>query len=247
MERATELAREVGAHWLELRHEAAVDWPLAVRQHKVSMRLALPPDPEDLFRSFSTKHRTRIRRAKKEKMTVRFGKLEEVDSFYRVFCRNMRDLGTPVYPRRFFEKLTEVFSERTHILTVYDGSSPVASGLVMGFKDRLEIPWASSIREYNHLRVNILLYWAVLEYACKQGYRVFDFGRTTPGSGTYDFKEQWGAKPMPLYWYYWLAPGQRVPDMSPQNPKYQLAIRLWQKLPLGLTNAIGPVISKHLP
>ncbi len=245
--KAVELGREENARWLELRHEDSVDWGMAVRQHKVAMRLALPNDPGALFAAFPAKLRSQIRRAEKAGMSVRSGGLEEVAGFYRVFSRNMRDLGTPVYPRRFFEKVMEAFSETARIITVCHDSREVASGLVVGFKDRLEIPWASSIREYNQFGVNMLLYWSALEYACKHGYHVFDFGRSTLGGGTYRFKEQWGARPVPLYWYYWLAPGQRVPDVSPTNPRYEWAIRVWRRVPLAVANVLGPYIVRHLP
>jgi FemAB-related protein (PEP-CTERM system-associated) len=246
LEKAVELAQKLKVHYLELRHESPVDWLLVVRQHKVGMRLALPKDPDVLFQSFSAKLRSQVRRAEKEGAMVRSGGSEEVGAFYRVFSRNMRDLGTPVYPRRFFERVMELFSERVRIITVYRGSSPVASGLVVGFKDRLEIPWASSIRKYNSFGVNMLLYWSILVYACEHSYRVFDFGRSTPGSGTYRFKEQWGAQPVQLYWYYWLASKGMLPDVSPQNPKYQLAVKLWQRLPVPVTKLIGPFISRYL-
>lgn len=247
LEKAVELTKSFKASWMELRHEAPVDWPLAVRQHKVAMQLALPQSPEILFRSFTANLRSKIRRAEKKGMAVRLGGLEEVEAFYRVFSRNMRDLGTPVYSRRFFETVMEVFSERSRIFTVYDGSFPVASGLIMAFKNRLEIPWVSSIREYNRFYVNMLLYWSVLEYACKQSYQVFDFGRSTPDSGTYRFKEQWGAKPVPLYWYYWVRNGGALPELNPKNPKYKMAIKLWQRLPVTLTRLVGPAIAKNLP
>lgn len=246
LKRAAELIHEFKASWMELRHEASENWPLAVRKHKVAMRLTLPEIPEVLFGSFSAKLRSQIRRAMKEGMIVRSGGLESVEAFYKVFSRNMRDLGTPVYPRRFFEMVMKVFSESAKILTVYDGAYPVASGLVIAFKNRLEIPWASSLREYNRFGVNMLLYWSVLEYACKQAYQVFDFGRSTPGSGTYRFKDQWGAQPVPLHWYYWLAPGETLPDISPLNPRYGLAIELWKRLPLSVSQFIGPLISRYL-
>lgn len=246
-EKAVEMVREFKARWMELRHEPSLDWPLAVRRHKVSMRLTLPRDPEDLFRSFPAKLRSQVRRAEKEGMAVQYGGADEVSAFYHVFSRNMRDLGTPTYPVRFFEKVMAVFSETTRIITVCEHSRPVASALVIGFKDRLEIPWASSIREYNRFGANMLLYWSVLEYACKSGYRIFDFGRSTPGSGTYKFKEQWGAQPVSLHWYYWLAEGEKLPDISPQNPRYKLAVRLWKHLPLKVARWLGPMVSRNLP
>jgi FemAB-related protein (PEP-CTERM system-associated) len=211
------------------------------------MRLTLPKTSQVLLDSFPAKLRSQIRRAEKEKMIVRQGGREEVTAFFKVYSRNMRDLGTPVYPRRFFDRVMEVFSKASQIFTVYHNDFPVASGLVVGFKDRLEIPWASSIREYNRFGVNMLLYWSILEYACKQAYTVFDFGRSTPGSGTYHFKEQWGARPVPLHWYYWLAPGETLPNLSPRNPKYKLAIKVWQRLPISVAKVMGPLISRGLP
>jgi hypothetical protein len=117
----------------------------------------------------------------------------------------------------------------------------------LSHKDRLEIPWASSLREHNFCSPNMLLYWSALEFACDRGDRVFDFGRSTPGEGTYRFKEQWGAKPVPLYWHYWLRDGGALPELNPGNPKYRIAINLWKRLPVGLTRLIGPPIVKNLP
>jgi serine/alanine adding enzyme len=87
----------------------------------------------------------------------------------------------------------------------------------------------------------------VLRYACEQGYRIFDFGRSTRDSGTYRFKQQWGAKPVQLEWHYWLRDGQPLPELNPQNPKFSFAIETWKRLPLPLTTLIGPRISKYLP
>jgi hypothetical protein len=93
----------------------------------------------------------------------------------------------------------------------------------------------------------MLLYWSCLEFACRRGYTVFDFGRSTPGEGTFRFKEQWGARPHQLYWYYWLRAGGQIPQVNPANPKYRTAIALWQRLPLGVTRWAGPRIVKYIP
>ena len=85
----------------------------------------------------------------------------------------------------------------------------------------IEIPWASSIRDFNPLCPNHLLYWHAMETAVAEGVDVFDFGRSTPGEGTFKFKEQWGAEPVPLHWEYRLPKGGDVPDQSPKNPKFQ--------------------------
>jgi len=124
---------------------------------------------------------------------------------------------------------------------------PVAAGFLLGFRDTLEIPWASSLRKYNRLAANMLMYWHALKLAIEEGFKRFDFGRSTPGEGTYKFKAQWGAAPLSLNWEYWLSNGGPLPDISPKNGKYQAAIRLWQKLPIPITKAVGPAIVKNIP
>ena len=142
----------------------------------------------------------------------------------------------------------EAFPKFARIIIVRDSKSrPIAAGFLLGFRDRLEIPWASSLREYNHLQSNMFLYWNCLQYACNQGYRVFDFGRSTIGGSTFKFKEQWGAKPIPHYWHYCLNGHSELPQLNPDNPKFHLAISLWQCLPLAVTRLVGPFIAKDLP
>ena len=111
----------------------------------------------------------------------------------------------------------------------------------------MEVPWASSLREFNPLCANVLLYWRMLQFAAERGIRRFDFGRSTPGEGTYHFKKQWGAQPHELVWEYWAQDSDSVPDLSPRNPKFALAIRAWQRLPLSIATALGPHIVRNIP
>jgi FemAB-related protein (PEP-CTERM system-associated) len=244
------LATERRADFIEIRHEDnSQRWQegLPTKTAKVSMRLELPTLADDLWKALGSKLRSQVQRPRKEGMTAIVGGEELLDDFYAVFSSNMRDLGTPVYPKRFFRNILRQFPGRTWIAGVYSGKRAVASGLLAGFKDRLEIPWASSLREFNRSSPNMLLYWSALEFACTQGYRIFDFGRSTPDEGTYRFKAQWGARPHPLYWYYWLPEGRQMPQVNPANPKYRAAIAVWQHLPVGLTRLIGPGIVKYIP
>jgi FemAB-related protein (PEP-CTERM system-associated) len=211
------------------------------------MRLALPADSAALSKNFPAKLRSQIRRAEKEGMTCRIGGAELLDDFYAVFSRNMRDLGTPIYGRGFFAEILKTFPDAARVGAVYLGTRPVAAGFLYGYKETLEIPWASSDRRYNRLAPNMLLYKSVLEHACEQKFRIFDFGRSTPESGTYRFKEQWGAQPVGLHWYYWLADGCVPPDLSPSNSKYRLAISVWRRLPLALSRRLGPNIVRYIP
>lgn len=242
-----ELAASKEAHHVELRHQNLVATSWVRSDRKVSMRLPLPPSYEELLKGFSSKLRSQVRRAEKEGMTARVGGTECLDEFYAVFSRCMRDLGTPVYAKSFFGKILEVFPKDARICVVSHQDTPVSAGFLYGFRSTLEIPWAASDKRFNKLSPNMLLYGKVLEYACQQGFQVFDFGRSSPDSGTYKFKAQWGAQPHQLYWYYWMKDGRDVPQLNPQNPKYAVAIRLWQTLPVAVANLLGPHIVKHLP
>jgi len=240
-------AASLGVKHLEIRTETGTDYGLPIKSAKVSMRLEVPGSPDVLWKQLGTKLRSQVKRAQQEAMTVTFGREEELPAFYDVFAENMRDLGTPVYARSFFDTILRELPDATWICCVRLGAQPVAAGFLMSFGGMLEIPWASSLRRYNRLGPNMLLYWSVLQFACEHGFRVFDFGRSSPDSGTYRFKAQWGALPVPLYWHYWLREGGTLPDLTPRNPKMQLAIRAWQKLPVAVTRLIGPSIVKNLP
>lgn len=244
---AVRVAEEVGASHVELRQEKPLGNGFPVKTAKVSMRLPLPGSPEDLWKSLPSNLRSQIRRPQKEGMTARLGRHEEIGGFYKVFAINMTALGTPVYPERFFRSMLDEFPENTWICTVYAGDNPVASGFLVGFKDRLEIPWASALRSYNRLSPNMLLYWNCLAFGCERGYAVFDFGRSSVGAGTHRFKEQWGAAETPLFWHYWLRGGGQMPDLSPENPRYRLAIEIWKRLPVSFNRILGPRIVRNIP
>lgn len=244
---AVELARQLKAIQIELRQHTRLELEWASKQHKVSMRLELPGEFETLWKGFPSKLRSQVRRAQEEGMIVRVGREESLDDFYQVFSRNMRDLGTPVYGRNFFKLILQSFPKEARICAVYWKDRPLAAGFLYGFRNVLEIPWACSDRRHSRLAANMLLYNSALEYACREGFGVFDFGRSTPGSGSYRFKEQWGARPVQLYWYHWSANGGPPLEINPQNPKYSVAIKVWRRLPIALTKIIGPVIVRNIP
>lgn len=247
LDEAISLAHRENAAHLEMRHLHQHSFDLPTKTSKVLMVLDLPATSEELWKSFKSKLRSQIRRPEKEGFTVRIGDMEEVDNFYQVFAHKMRELGTPVYTKHLFINILQEFPDAARICTVYDGSTPVASGFIFGCQHLLQIPWAATLRAYDRLSVNMMLYWYILKFACDQGYTQFDFGRSTKDEGTYKFKKQWGAEPVQCYWHYWLAGGGDLPEINPNNPKYQLAIKVWQRLPLAATKFLGPRIVKYIP
>jgi len=246
------LAQQRGSSSIEFRDvvarvtaDGSSSWP--VKTGKVSMLLDLPPSIEDIGKTIGSKKRSQVRRPLRENPEVLRGHHELLDDFYDVFAENMRDLGTPVYSKQFFRAILDAVGEQATVLVIRLQGKPVSAAFLLGFRDTLEIPWASTLREVNPISMNMLLYWEVLSYAIERRYRRFDFGRSTQDAGTYKFKEQWGAQPRQLYWYYWLAAGKSLPQLNPNNPKYQAVIAIWQRLPVWVTRIAGPIIVKNLP
>ena len=246
MEAAAQQGARIGVSHIEFRDDTPRR-ELPARTEKVNMILHLPDNQDELWQSFTPKLRAQIRRPQREKPQVLMGGVEYLDDFYAVFSRNMRDLGTPVYSRTFFRNILDSFPDTSQLIVARLADRPVAAAFLIGHRDTLEIPWASTLSDVNRLSINMLLYWEILKYAIKQGYRNFDFGRSSKDSGTYRFKQQWGAQPRPLYWHYWQASGDTLPSLNPDNPRYALAIKVWQRLPLRVTTALGPLIVKNLP
>lgn len=247
LEEAERLRRSLGATHVELRHVGRSLPEIPTREHKVTMVLDLAADVDSQWRAFNAKLRNQIRKAEKNELRCIVGHLELLDEFYLVFARNMRDLGTPVYAKGFFRNILEAFPDTTRIFAVYHETTMIAAGIGSWFRDTLEVPWASSISAYNGLCPNNILYWHAIRFAIGNGLRKFDFGRSTPHEGTYNFKKQWGALPVQLYWQYLLDGRNSMPDLNPSNPKYQAAIRLWQRLPLPVTKVLGPMIVQNIP
>jgi FemAB-related protein (PEP-CTERM system-associated) len=244
---ALSAARDFGANHVELRGIDRQLDTVPFRSHKVGARLDLPATSEAMWTRLDRKLRNQVRKAQKEKLTVFEGGDELVPEFYRVFRKNMRDLGTPVFPRGLFEYALRLGSVDARVHIVRLNETAVAGGLSLGWRDTILVPWASSLREYRHLCGNVLLYWSMIERAVERGYQRFDFGRSTPGGGTHNFKTQWGADDFPLHWEYPLLPASGIPDAGPSNPRLQAFIAAWRRLPLPVASALGPVITRHLP
>lgn len=247
VDHAIEDTREAGGTHLELRHTRQVFAHLTPRRHKVAMRLGLLDSVDAQWNGLDRKLRNQVRKAEKSGLEAHHGGAELLPEFYQVFARNMRDLGTPVYSARFFDEVLRVFPDATRVFVVRHGGRAVAASLVHEHGAMVEVPWASSLREFNPLCANVLLYWHMLRWSIERGMRTFDFGRSTPGEGTYHFKRQWGAEAYELVWEYWTADGQPLPELNVKNPKFSLAIRAWQMLPVAIATMVGPRVVRNIP
>ncbi|MGD8175211.1 FemAB family XrtA/PEP-CTERM system-associated protein [Marinimicrobium sp. ARAG 43.8] len=214
---------------------------------KVSMILPLPSNTPEMDRRLGAKVRAQCKKAEAVEPRIRIGGLALLDDFYRVFSINMRDLGTPVYSKVWFRTILSRPAVRASLAVVYVQDKPVSAGFLLGHNRMLEIPWASTVRSANAMDCNMWMYRQILDYAITEGYYFFDFGRSTMEAGTYRFKKQWGAVPFEHHWYYILPEGGEVPAINPDNPKYQLAIAVWKRLPVWVTRLVGPSLVKYIP
>jgi FemAB-related protein (PEP-CTERM system-associated) len=237
-------ARTRRCRHVELRHRERRFPELPCRQHKVAMRLELRGVT---WETLDRKVRNQIRKAQKSGLTISRGGAELVGEFYAVFARNMRDLGTPVHAPTLFAQVLATFPDQARLHVVRLDGRPIAAGLTYHSRRMMEIPWASSVRDFNALCPNHLLYWSVLQFAMDMQCDQFDFGRSTPGEGTFKFKEQWGARPLPLHWEYVVEPGTPPPTTGPADPRFATAIEVWKRLPLGVANRLGPYIVRGIP
>jgi FemAB-related protein (PEP-CTERM system-associated) len=248
IDRAVQLADELKVRYLELRYEQPVEHPALTGQmaDKVHMRLALPANSRELWNHLPSKVRNQIRKGQKVNLSIVWGGHDLLPEFYDVFSENMRDLGTPVYGLIFFQSILNQFPDRAELAVVRHGPVAVAVALMLHGWGVSEVPSASSLRHYRASNANMLLYWHLLERAVKCGNQVFDFGRSTKDSNTYRFKKQWGARPEPAVWQYYVRRGN-VGDLRPESPKYRRLSRLWQYLPLRVTRWLGPWIVRGIP
>ncbi|MFL0796118.1 MAG: FemAB family PEP-CTERM system-associated protein [Cellvibrionaceae bacterium] len=217
------------------------------QNNKISMILALPKTITELKQGIGSKIRAQLKQCENFELTYKEGGQELIDDFYRVYSTNMRDLGTPVYSKSFFQSIFKHSPQNCSISLLYHKGEPVSTGFLIAYKDVLEIPWASTLRKANFMQANMFLYWNILQGTISKGFKFFDFGRSSKDSNTYRFKKQWGAKPVEHYWYYMMEDGENLPEINPNNPKYKLLITLWKKLPVLLANLIGPWVAKDLP
>ncbi len=244
---AAELAGELHARHIELRQGDECEIPWVGQSFKVRMEINLPPTVDEYSSGLSSSRRKRIRYNLKQGFHAEWGGLEAVPIFYTIFATNMRNLGTPVYPREFFENQIRRFPDNIRILTLRDGTNPVAAAFLTAHRDTLELPWAASLPEARKREAPMVMYWTLIQRAIEDGFKKVDLGRCSPGSGNHVFKKHWNPVERPLHWYYWLAPGASIPQLRPDNSKFKLAVELWKRLPLRIANGLGPHVVRSIP
>lgn len=239
-----ELAEQLRVDYLELRHLESQnpDWPS--KELYVTFRRAIDPDPEKNLSAIPRKQRAMVRKGIKSGLVSVID--DNIERFYYAYSTSVRNLGTPVFSRKYFRTLKEVFGNACEILTIELGGRVVASVMSFYFRDEVLPYYGGGTVEARQVKANDFMYWELMCRAAERGFRVFDYGRSKQGTGSYSFKKHWGFEPQPLHYEFKLVKARELPDINPLNPQYHLFIKTWQRLPLSVSQWIGPLISKNL-
>lgn len=242
---ALALARDLRVDRIEyrLREPQHPDWPCN-RTTYVTFRKAIDPDPETTMLAIPRKQRAMVRKGIKAGLVGEAN--EDISRFYPLYAESVRNLGTPVPGRRYFECLRAAFRKRCEIVTIQKAGRPLAGVLSFFFRDEVLPYYGGSCTAAREYAANDFMYWTVMRRACEGRLRMFDFGRSKVGTGSYAFKRHWGFEPRPLHYEHRLLRLNKVPEINPLNPKYGPMVAAWKRLPLPLANAVGPLIAREL-
>ena len=247
--RARELAERLGVDYLELRSEHTVADDLLTKDLYVTFRADLAEGEEAWLKRMERKRRQMMNYVAKDAAGFSWttAGIEELPLFYRMFSESMRHHGTPVYPRLFLEEILDRFPAQTNLFFVHHGGRPVAGVLNLLFRDVIMPFYAGADRSVRPRGVDDYMYLSILRWGREHGFRTFDFGRSKRGTGAHAFKSRWGMTEVPLAYQYHLVGAKELPNVSPANPKYQALIETWKRLPLPLTQILGPRIIGRIP
>jgi FemAB-related protein (PEP-CTERM system-associated) len=243
---ALELAQKLGVGHVEYRYRKprGIDGWIAKSELYATFRKPIDADPEKNMLEIPRKQRAMVRKG------IKFELRSEVDStpsrLHAVYAESVRNLGTPVFSRRYFENIKREFGEACEILMITHQGRDIAGVLNFYFRDEVLPYYGGGTAAARQFAANDFMYWEVMRRACERGIRIFDFGRSKRGTGAFDFKTNWGFAPEPLHYLYRLNKSGDLPDLNPLNPKFRLFIETWKRLPLPVANAVGPYIVRNL-
>ena len=248
---AARLMQQTGAAVTEFRflHRLPEGWLNEAEWHSrsdlyVTFRKPIGRDDDANLKAIPRKQRAMVRKGIDRGLTSTVG--DAVDGLHAIYAESVRNLGTPVFSRRYFRVLAEVFRGQMDVVTVRDGGAPIAA--VMNFYDRGEVLpyYGGGTAAARGAFANDFMYWEVMRRAAARGCTLFDFGRSKVGTGAFSFKKNWGFAPQPLLHRFRLRQGASIPDHNPLNPKYRLFIAAWKRLPLPVANLVGPHIVRGI-
>jgi len=243
---AARLARACRARYVELRQRGDLGLGLPTKSLYYTFRRALSASDEENAQAIPRKQRRMTRQGAQHGLRAEVGR-DHFDAFYEIYAHSLRNLGSPVFPKSLLRGVFEQFGKEADLLTVWKDGHMVAGVISLYYGDQVLPYYGAAYRSALPYAVNDFMYWQLMCHAARLGCRVFDFGRSREGTGPYHFKRHWGFEPVALPYQYVLLDGQPIPNLSPSNPHFELARRLWQRLPVAVTKRLGPPLTRFLP
>ncbi len=244
------LASELGVDYAVVRFEQGQMPPPSgwVQQPIYSTyRLDLSPTPDDLMPTFSSDHRNHIRKSQRKGFSVRFGRLNVLDDAYQALAASMQELGSPYHDKKYLRAMSESLGETLELAVLYGASGELAGAGVFILQGEVATNLhANILRQFRPDYAGEFLYWSVIERYCRQGFKVFDMGRSLIGSGNEVFKMKWRPQKHLLAYWHDLKPGNELPALNQKNPKFRLAIWTWKRLPRFAVRLFGPSLIRGL-
>jgi len=244
IEQACRLADELQVDHLELRNQKRLreEWPC--KELYYTFRREISDDEEENLKAIPRKQRAVVRKALTLGLVADFD--EGIAPFFEAYSTSVRNLGTPVFSKKYFKILRDVFKDQCDVLSIRKDGQMVSSVMSFYFRDQVLPYYGGGSVLARTLKGNDFMYWQLMRSASERGCRVFDYGRSKAGTGPFGFKKNWGFEPQLLHYEYYLVKAQKMPELNPTNPKYALMIKCWKKLPLKLSQFLGPFLSKYL-
>jgi len=243
-EKAIEIAQTKKVDALECKNtkQQHQDWP--TKDLYYTFRKSFTENEEENLKAIPRKQRAMVRKGIKAGLT---GEMETgIETFFNIYSTSVRNLGTPVFPKKLFKNLRAVFKEDCDVLLIKHENIAIAAVMSFYFRDQVLPFYGGSLPQARRLKGNDFMYWDLMCRAAQRNYRLFDFGRSKKGTGAFSFKKNWGFEPQPLYYQYYLVKATEMPEINPNNPKYRILIKIWKKLPTAIANPLASFLSPYL-
>ena len=250
LEAAHRLAEDIKAEYVSIRFDEGASTPpdnWSQSPNYFTYLIDLPATSDELLKTFSSDHRNHVRKSLKKGFQIRFGHLDLLDDAYEALAKSMHELGSPYHSKNYLRKMAELLGDTLEFAVLYNAQGKISGGGVFIYQgDTIFNLHANILRHARSAYAGEFLYWSVIERAIQKGLKTFDLGRSLVGSGNEVFKVKWSPRKQLLAYWYWLAPGHELPSLNQKNPKFQLVIAIWKRLPAFLVRPIGPYLIRGL-
>jgi FemAB-related protein (PEP-CTERM system-associated) len=242
---AKRLTTQLRALYLALHHVQPLQID-GLQPHALYSRFTYPitGDAQQMWKGLHHNSRNNIKKAQSQGLQLEASR--DASALYEIHTRTVHRLGTPCFPRRYFELILECFGPRAEIFYVLHQGRRIAYDFMVYHKQSIICQFNGSLSEFFQLKPNNILFWHALKSGCERGFRELDYCRSRKDSGPAEFKRRLKFVEVPLGYQYHLPTGRAVPEHNPSNPKYRLLIQAWQRLPLAMTTVLGPRLVRYL-